>query len=52
MRKLIKYALVPGLLAAGCGSVDTGLRNTVVLHYQHVANIHRIAFTTPVALPN
>jgi hypothetical protein len=52
MRKLIKYALVPGLLTAGCGSVDTGPRNTVVLHYQHVANVHRIDFTTPVALPN
>jgi hypothetical protein len=53
MRKLIKYALIPGLLtAAGCSSVDTGLRNTVVLHYQHVANVHRIDFTNPVALPN
>jgi hypothetical protein len=53
MRKLIKYALVPGLLtAAGCSSVDTGLRNTVVLHYQHVGNVHRIDFTNPVALPN
>lgn len=53
MRKLIKYAFVSGLLAAaGCSSVDTGLRNTVVLHYQHVANVHRIDFTTPVALPN
>jgi hypothetical protein len=53
MRKLIKYALVPGLLtAAGCSSVDPGLRNTVVLHYQHVANVHRIDFTNPVALPN
>ena len=53
MRKLITVALVPGLLtAAGCTSVDTGLRNTVVLHYQHVANVHRIDFATPVALPN
>jgi hypothetical protein len=53
MRKLIKYVLVTGLLtAAGCSSVDTGLRNTVVLHYQHVANVHQIAFTNPVALPN
>jgi hypothetical protein len=53
MRKLIKYALIPGLLtAAGCSSVDTGLRNTVVLHYQHGANVHRIDFTNPVALPN
>jgi hypothetical protein len=53
MRKLIKYVLVAGLLtAAGCSSVDTGLRNTVVLHYQHVANVHRIDFSNPVALPN
>ena len=53
MRKLIEYALVAGLLtAAGCSSVDTGLRNTVVLHYQHVANVHRIAFTSAVGLPN
>ncbi|KQV51740.1 hypothetical protein [Massilia sp. Root335] len=53
MRKLITYALIPGLLAAaGCSTVDTGLRNTVVLHYQHVANVHRIDFTNPVALPN
>jgi hypothetical protein len=53
MRKLTTYALVPGLLtAAGCTSVDTGLRNTVVLHYQHVANVHRIDFANPVALPN
>jgi hypothetical protein len=53
MRKLITVALVPGLLtAAGCTSVDTGLRNTVVLHYQHVANVHRIDFSTPVALPH
>jgi hypothetical protein len=53
MRKLTTYALVPGLLtAAGCTSVDTGLHNTVVLHYQHVANVHRIDFASPVALPN
>lgn len=53
MRKLIKYAFVSGLLTtAGCSSVDTGLRNTVVLHYQHVANVHRIDFTAPVPLPN
>jgi hypothetical protein len=53
MRKLTTYALVPGLLtAAGCTSVDTGLHNTVVLHYQHVANVHRIDFANPVALPN
>jgi hypothetical protein len=52
MRKLITYALVLAcLLAAGCTSVDTGLRNTVVLHYQHVANVHRIDFSSPVPLP-
>jgi hypothetical protein len=36
---------------AGCTSVDTQLRNTVVLHYQHVANVQRIDFSTPVMLP-
>jgi hypothetical protein len=52
MRKLSTYALaLAGLLAAGCTSVDTGLRNTVVLHYQHVANVHRIDFASPVLLP-
>lgn len=53
MRKLIPYVtVVPCLLAAaGCTGVDPDLRNTVVLHYQHVANVHRIDFTTPVALP-
>ena len=51
MRKLIRYApVLAGLLAAGCASVDTGLRRTVVLHYQHVANVHRIVFSNPVAL--
>jgi hypothetical protein len=56
MRKLITYVLLPGLLscllAAGCGSVDRNLRNTVVLHYQHVANVHRIELSPPVVLPN
>jgi hypothetical protein len=52
MRKLSTYALaLVSLLAAGCTSVDTGLRNTVVLHYQHVANVHRIVFANPVPLP-
>ena len=51
MCKLIHRSLVlPCLLAAGCGSVDPGLRNTVVLHYQHVANVHRIDFSYPVTL--
>lgn len=53
MRQLIKTALAACLLtASGCSSVDPGLRDTVVLHYQHVANVHRIDFTNPVALPN
>jgi hypothetical protein len=53
MRKLIRrVAVLPCLLAAGgCATVDTSLRNTVVLHYQHVANVHRIDFTTPLVLP-
>jgi len=52
MCKLIPRAFVPAclLLAAGCSSVDTGLRHTAVLHYQHVANVHRIDFSTPVPL--
>ncbi len=54
MRHLVPYSLVlPGVLAlAGCGSVDASLRDTVVLHYQHVANVHRIDFSTPVTLPH
>jgi len=52
MRHLLHRALVLAcLLAAGCSSVDSGLRNTVVLHYQHVANVHRIVFSSPVELP-
>lgn len=53
MRKLIKSILaITGPLAlAGCAGVDNGLHDTVVLHYQHVANVHRIDFTTPLALP-
>jgi len=39
------------LATAGCTSVDHDLRNTVVLHYQHVANVRRIDFSAPVALP-
>jgi hypothetical protein len=51
MRKPIKsLLLLLCLLAAGCTSVDPGLRNTVVLHYQHVANVHRIDFRNPVRL--
>jgi hypothetical protein len=52
MRKLIHGIVTVGcLLAAGCTGVDRGLRNTVVLHYQHVANVERIAFSSPVVLP-
>jgi len=51
MRKPIKSLLLLScLLAGGCTSVDTGLRNTVVVHYQHVANVHRIAFRNPLSL--
>jgi hypothetical protein len=42
------------LLLAGCTSVDSdgrsSSRDSVVLHYQHVANVHRIDFSSPVAL--
>jgi hypothetical protein len=52
MRHVIPSAVVLSCLAtAGCASVDPGLRNTVILHYQHVANVHQIDFTTPVVLP-
>jgi hypothetical protein len=50
MRKLFQSSLLLPLLLAGCTSVDPGLRDTVILHYQHVANVHRIDFTTPVPL--
>jgi hypothetical protein len=50
MRNPIKSTLLLPLLLAGCTSVDPGLRETVVLHYQHVANVHRIDFRNPVPL--
>lgn len=55
MRKPITFplllpCLLACLLAGGCASVDRGLRRTVVVHYQHVANVHRIDFRTPVFL--
>jgi hypothetical protein len=51
MRNLTKFLLLlPCLLAAGCASVDNGVRDTVILHYQHVANVHRIDFRNPVPL--
>jgi hypothetical protein len=40
--------VLPALLSlAACTSVDTNQHNTVVLHYQHVANVHRINFSAP-----
>ncbi|ALK95054.1 hypothetical protein AB595_18855 [Massilia sp. WF1] len=50
MRNLSKSSLLLPLLLAGCTSADPGLRDTVILHYQHVANVHRIDFRTPVPL--
>lgn len=45
--------VLPCLLAlAACSSVDNGLNNTVVLHYQHVANVRRIDFSAPLVLPH
>jgi hypothetical protein len=46
---LVLPCLLPSLLAA-CASIDPGLRYTTVLHYQHVANVRRIDFSTPVPL--
>lgn len=43
---------LPALLSlAACASPDTDLRNTVFLHYQHVANVHQINFSVPVTVP-
>lgn len=52
MRNPIPPVLVlPALLAlAACSSAPADLRNTVVLHYQHVANVHQINFSNPVAI--
>jgi hypothetical protein len=56
----MRYPSIPVLLLpapllllslAACTSVDTDLRNTVVLHYQHVANVHQINFSVPVGVP-
>ncbi|QJE00059.1 hypothetical protein HH212_08480 [Massilia forsythiae] len=53
MRKLtINMCVLACLAAAGCTSVPVDLRDTVVLHYQHVANVHRIDFSSPVMLPH
>ena len=53
MRNLFPPVLVlSSLLAlAACSSAPPDLRNTVVLHYQHVANVHQINFSTPVVVP-
>jgi hypothetical protein len=50
MRKPFMSALLLPLLLAGCASVDTEQRDTVILRYQHVANVHRIEFRNPIAL--
>lgn len=50
MRKPFTSALLFPLLLGGCASVDTELRDTVILRYQHVANVHRITFHNPIAL--
>lgn len=50
MRKSFTSSVLLPLLLAGCTSADPGLRDTVVLHYQHVANVHRIEFSNPVPL--
>jgi len=48
---LLPCAVALAAATAGCTSVDKDLRNTVVLHYQHVANVRRIEFAAPVAVP-
>jgi hypothetical protein len=49
---LFPILLLPSLLSLGaCTGVDTHLHNTVVLHYQHVANVRQINFSVPVAVP-
>jgi len=39
------------LSLTACSSVDTRLHDTVVLHYQHVANVHQINFSAPLEVP-
>jgi hypothetical protein len=52
MRNWFRPVLVlsPMLALAACSSAPPDLRNTVVLHYQHVANVHQINFSNPVTL--
>ena len=52
MRYMLSPVLVlPSLLTlAACSSSPPDLRNTVVLHYQHVANVHRINFSNPLVV--
>jgi hypothetical protein len=52
MRNPIPPVLVlsPLLALAACASAPADLRNTVVLHYQHVANVHQINFSNPVPI--
>jgi hypothetical protein len=54
MRNLIPPLLVlPSLLAlAACSSTPPDLRDTVVLRYQHVANVHQINFSSPLTIPH
>lgn len=53
MRNLFPPVLVLSFLLtlAACSSAPPDLRNTVVLHYQHVANVHQINFSTPLVVP-
>ena len=50
MRHPFISILVPLTLVA-CTGADMQLRDTVVLHYQHVANVHQINFSVPVEVP-
>lgn len=49
----LPYRTLPACLLAlaGCAQPDPDPRNTVVLHYQHVANVRRIEFSAPVPVP-
>jgi hypothetical protein len=50
----MRYPLVSMFILlslTACSSVDTRLHDTVVLHYQHVANVHQINFSVPLEVP-